>query len=212
MKNYYEILEVDKKASDEIIKVAYKSLVKKYHPDLQGNQEKVIAEDTIKLINEAYDVLSDPIKREEYDRTLMSDTISADDYNYVVNENINLKKQLNYIQEKYYNFYAQNQNIKNNYHENYNQNKYSYDNNNSQQRYYSNTYDKNYKRTIFDKMDSGLKNLISILLTFLIIFAFIKIPFLNSFISNLLNNFYGSNLLFLLFIVILFIIFFRNKK
>lgn len=35
MKNYYKILEVDKNASNEVIKVAYKSLVKKYHPDLK---------------------------------------------------------------------------------------------------------------------------------------------------------------------------------
>ena len=35
MKNYYKILEVHKNASDEIIKVAYKALVKKYHPDLK---------------------------------------------------------------------------------------------------------------------------------------------------------------------------------
>ena len=43
MKNYYEILEVDKNASDEIIKVAYKALVKKYHPDLKEGTSKINA-------------------------------------------------------------------------------------------------------------------------------------------------------------------------
>ena len=56
MKNYYEILEVDKNASDEIIKVAYKALVKKYHPDLKEGNAKINAEDKIKQINEAYDI------------------------------------------------------------------------------------------------------------------------------------------------------------
>ena len=39
-KNYYDILEVNKNASPEIIEKAYKTLVKKYHPDLQKNEEK----------------------------------------------------------------------------------------------------------------------------------------------------------------------------
>ena len=38
--NYYDILEVSKNASPEIIEKAYKTLVKKYHPDLQKNEEK----------------------------------------------------------------------------------------------------------------------------------------------------------------------------
>ena len=40
MKNYYEILEVDKKASSEVIDKAYRTLVKKYHPDLQENEKQ----------------------------------------------------------------------------------------------------------------------------------------------------------------------------
>ena len=67
MKNFYEILEVDKKASSEIIEKAYKTLVKKYHPDLHPD-DKEYAEEQIKLINDAYDTLSDTTKREEYDK------------------------------------------------------------------------------------------------------------------------------------------------
>lgn len=67
MKDYYEILEVSKNASQEIIEKAYKVLAKKYHPDLQEEQNKKIAEEKMKLINEAYEILSNDNKRKEYD-------------------------------------------------------------------------------------------------------------------------------------------------
>ena len=68
MKNYYQILQVDEKASVEIIEKAYKVLVKRYHPDLQKNEKnKSISEQKLKEINEAYDVLSDEFLREQYD-------------------------------------------------------------------------------------------------------------------------------------------------
>lgn len=67
MKDYYEILEVSKNASEEIIEKAYKVLAKKYHPDLQEEQNKKQAEEKMKLINEAYEVLSDIDKRKKYD-------------------------------------------------------------------------------------------------------------------------------------------------
>ena len=52
--NYYEILEVSPTASQEIIKIAYKNLAKKYHPDT-SNQENAV--EIMKSINEAYEVL-----------------------------------------------------------------------------------------------------------------------------------------------------------
>lgn len=66
MKNYYEILEVNKKASKEVIEKAYKVLVKKYHPDLHGNQNQLNSDKKIKEINEAYEVLSNDFLREQY--------------------------------------------------------------------------------------------------------------------------------------------------
>lgn len=63
--NFYEVLGVQSTATQEEIKKAYKALVLKYHPDKnQGSKE---AEDKMKLINEAYQTLSDPGKREKYD-------------------------------------------------------------------------------------------------------------------------------------------------
>ncbi len=70
MENYYDILEVSEKASNEVIEKAYKVLVKKYHPDLQQPQNKSKAEEMMKKINEAYGVLIDPEKRAEYDEML----------------------------------------------------------------------------------------------------------------------------------------------
>lgn len=71
MKNYYEILEIDKNASQEVIEKAYKVLIKKYHPDLQTSQEaKMTCEEKIKEINEAYETINNPSLRAEYDNKL----------------------------------------------------------------------------------------------------------------------------------------------
>ena len=70
MKDYYGILEVNEKASQEIIEKAYKTLVKKYHPDLYSSVQKKDAEIKLKDINEAYHILSDNFLRSQYDLEL----------------------------------------------------------------------------------------------------------------------------------------------
>ncbi len=67
-KNYYEILGVDRKATDADIKSAYRKLVKQYHPDLHPGDANAAAK--FKEVNEANEVLSDPQKRAKYDYEL----------------------------------------------------------------------------------------------------------------------------------------------
>lgn len=67
-KDYYEILGVNRKASDAEIKTAYRKAARKHHPDLHAKSEKSAAEEKFKEINEAYAVLGDPEKRAQYDR------------------------------------------------------------------------------------------------------------------------------------------------
>ncbi|MBP6586359.1 MAG: J domain-containing protein [Flavobacterium sp.] len=64
--DYYKILEIDKSASDDDIKKAYRKLARKYHPDLNPNNKE--AEGKFKEINEAKEVLSDPEKRKKFDQ------------------------------------------------------------------------------------------------------------------------------------------------
>ena len=121
MKDYYEILEVNEKASIEIIEKAYKTLAKKYHPDLQTDETKrKFAEEKLKNLNEAYKVLSDDFLREQYDEELQiermknykrqrryqnddirfQDAPNYQEYNNTINKS-NIKKQEAENEEKY---------------------------------------------------------------------------------------------------------------
>jgi molecular chaperone DnaJ len=66
-RDYYEVLGVDKSASHEAIKSAYRRLAKKFHPDMNRDNPKA-AEEKFKEVSEAYEVLADSQKRERYDR------------------------------------------------------------------------------------------------------------------------------------------------
>ena len=88
MTNYYKILGVKKDATQEEIKISYKNLMKKYQPDLyQG--DKTYAEKKAKEINGAYEVLSNPESRKQYDLEMFPPTpisgyysSSSDNYSY----------------------------------------------------------------------------------------------------------------------------------
>ncbi len=105
MVNYYEVLEVSRNASKEVIDRAYKVLAKKYHPDLQQPNQRKSAEEKLKKINEAYEILSDEFKRKQYDEKLSREINiqntkildeTKEDYDKVYKERESLKKQLQY--------------------------------------------------------------------------------------------------------------------
>jgi DnaJ-class molecular chaperone len=77
---YYDTLQVARTASKEVIQASWKALMQTHHPDKEhGNEEHA------RRLNEAYDVLSDPQKREAYDRTLRprpAQTIHVDESAY----------------------------------------------------------------------------------------------------------------------------------
>ena len=107
-KNYYEILEVDKNASDEIIEKAYKTLVKRYHPDLQNGMQKKEYEEKMKMINEAYSVLSDNTQKATYDEQLKDFIVSIEEYQNIVQENMLLRQEIQKLQNNTQNQYVNN--------------------------------------------------------------------------------------------------------
>lgn len=65
-KDYYQLLSVEREASEDDIKKAYRRLARKHHPDLNPGDKA--AEERFKTVQEAYDILSDPKKRQMYDQ------------------------------------------------------------------------------------------------------------------------------------------------
>jgi curved DNA-binding protein CbpA len=80
MINYYKILEVSPNASEEVIRSAYKTLAKKYHPDAAMNDIDI--EEKMKLINEAYETLIDSEKRAAYDAQFFSEEVPKPDLSF----------------------------------------------------------------------------------------------------------------------------------
>ena len=68
--NYYKLMKLSPKASSKDINDTHRTLAKKYHPDINNNED---AHEKMTKLNEAYEVLSDKNKRKEYDKKLISD-------------------------------------------------------------------------------------------------------------------------------------------
>lgn len=87
MVNYYEILEIDSSATDREVKSAFRRLAKKYHPDVNQTQG---ATEVFKKVYMAYEVLSDPYKKQLYDEmrgtsggySQTEETADASNFNY----------------------------------------------------------------------------------------------------------------------------------
>ena len=199
-KNLYEILEIDKNASNEVIEKAYKTLVKKYHPDLQDDILKSEYENKLKQINDAYDTLSDPEKRELYNEYLTNLNKQNENLiNNLKNENQILKNKLNELSNIYNNSYKNNNlnnSINNNstYYQNnmyQQQSNYEEELNNAKQQAYHDAYiqdlkARGYKIKYKKTFKQSIKDFIALLLTILILFILWKIPFIHNYITSIL--------------------------
>ena len=93
-KNYYEELGLEKNATRSEIKSSYRYLVKQHHPDAGGEKERFLA------IQNAWETLNDPIKKEKYDKKILSSITSFDSLNENWEEKINLNKYNSSIKDK----------------------------------------------------------------------------------------------------------------
>lgn len=214
-KNYYEILEVDRNASHEIIEKAYKTLAKKYHPDLQDEFHKKEAEETLKNINEAYEILSNPEQRALYDQKIENTVISQDKYDEMYRQNELLKDKLNDLQQHMHNGnnYSQNTNHVNhntninNTTPNYTQNSYQnaqaeqykrnleYEQqiNQARQQAYHDAYiqdlkNRGYKIRYKKTFSEHLKDFIAFFISIGIFLILLQIPFVKNFFIDIYNN------------------------
>lgn len=222
-KNYYDILQVNKNASPEIIEKAYKTLAKMYHPDLQENNHKKQAEEILKEINEAYEVLSNLEKKKNYDAFLAkqdfenltntpknrndkTDDSSAMDTStisihelHVLQEQERLRKQKLQQEQLYQKQLQHKRDLA--YQEQLHQ---------AREQAYYDAYIQNLKRLGYKihykkSLKDYIKGFISIVLTFLVLFLLWQIPFVQNFFLELFeenkilstffknNHFYNSN-------------------
>ena len=94
MKNYYEILEVSENASFEVIEKAYRTLAKKYHPDMNSGSNSYLSEDKFKELTEAYRILSNKALRAQYDEEIGLGSNNFNVYNNLYSEQERLKKEV----------------------------------------------------------------------------------------------------------------------
>lgn len=214
-KNYYEILQVDKNASSDIIEKAYKTLAKKYHPDLQEEAYKKQSEEILKKINEAYETLSNSQKREQYNKLLeqqhFNNTISKENYNDILRENQILKNKLKNRPTSSYNAHSNINNSNKNYNYNHQNNiykdnlkkqqeqlRYEQELQNARQRAYHDAYIQDLKNRGYKIKYSKLpkdyfKNFISLILTIITIIAIFAVLWILPFSHDFLYNLYNDN-------------------
>lgn len=202
-KNYYEILEIDKNASPEIIKKAYSTLAKKYHPDLQPEDKKGEAEEKFKIINEAYETLSNEEKKAEYDSMLLQNNVSKEDYESIYEENEKLK---NIINNQKANSYSQpnvndnpqstvnNVNYQNNINQDY-LNEYEDNLKRAYQKAYYDAYiqdlkNRGYKIRYKKTFKERIKGVFSLIITVFLLWVLWQIPFIREFVTN--NSIFNS--------------------
>ena len=201
-KNYYDILQINQNASPEIIEKAYKTLAKKYHPDLQEESNKKEAEEILKEINEAYEILSNPDKKALYDQNLKNETISQEDYEKMYVQNEELKEELNNLKNntpntQYSNINQENfEAIKKEEQElEYKRRQLQYQEQIEQarQKAYHDAYiqdlkNRGYRIKYKKSFKDYLKGIISIIIVIIILILLWHVPFIQNFFINLYEN------------------------
>lgn len=191
-KNYYDILQINKNASPEIIEKAYKVLAKKYHPDLQTEENKKQAEEILKKINEAYEILSNPEKKKNYDDSLLEEERSAFEgtkTSDISDSNLNLEKEL-FLKQQQDLLYQQKMQQEKLRQEQVYQEQLQH----ARQKAYHDAYiqdlkSRGYKIRYKKTFKDYLKGFETIILSIFILFLICQIPF----VKNFLINFYESN-------------------
>ena len=197
-KNYYDILQINKNASPEIIEKAYKTLAKMYHPDLQSEENKKSSEEILKQINEAYEILSNPEKKKIYDDSLLKEEnlnsanipnhSDTNHYYNTTSTNVNHSipiHELHIRQQKLQQEKQQQEQLQREqelaYQEQLQQ---------ARQQAYHDAYiqdlkNRGYKIRYKKSLKDYIKGIISILLTILVLFLLYQIPFIKNFFLNL---------------------------
>lgn len=213
-KNYYDILQVNKNASPEIIEKAYKVLAKKYHPDLQTEENKKQAEEILKEINEAYEILSDSEKKQNYDTSLLKEendntatTYSQEPRNYQHSSSESQQNQQNQayqeqVSQEQERIYQEQLSLKQ---------KLAYQKQLQQakQKAYYDAYiqdlkNRGYKIRYKKSFKDYLRTFVAIILTVFVLFLIYQIPFVKNFFADL----YEENEIFHL-LVDIFVNFFK---
>ena len=185
-KNYYDILQVNRNASPEIIEKAYKTLAKKYHPDLQTEENKKQAEEILKEINEAYDTLSNAEKKQVYDASLNEEEKQKQSIN-PINESANTppgsKNQWHDNQQQYQEQLQREQELA-----------YQQQLEQARQKAYHDAYiqdlkNRGYKIRYQKSLKDYITSFVSLLATLLVLFLLWQIPFIrNIFVNMYLEN------------------------
>lgn len=185
-KNYYDILQVNRNASPEIIEKAYKTLAKKYHPDLQTEENKKQAEEILKEINEAYDTLSNAEKKQVYDASLNEEEKQKQSIN-PINESANTppgsKNQWHNNQQQYQEQLQREQELA-----------YQQQLEQARQKAYHDAYiqdlkNRGYKIRYQKSLKDYITSFVSLLATLLVLFLLWQIPFIrNIFVNMYLEN------------------------
>ena len=191
-KNYYEILEVDKNASKEIIDKTYKILVKRYHPDLQDAETKKQYEEKIKKVNEAYSVISNEYQRSEYDKQLEEREVSKEEYEKILKENILLKEQISKLVNDRQNIEKINREKQEQAYKDYNEKVNQAVNQAYQDAYVQDLKDRGYKIKFKRSFKEYIKIGIKLIIIIIILILIFQIPFIKNFFINL----YESNIYF----------------